>query len=154
MATCKCLVYLLIPAKKFNDVYWDVTDSKKQFFSPIKALQRRNTADAILWATADQWWPYCRLSYCAASGLGLHRGPVCLDCVNNASDYCSSHCALFDTQSNLLFAISVESTSKNIFGKFCPCALSLSPAWFIASVSGVQCTEVKRGNVIYYPLGL
>lgn len=24
---------------------------------------------------------------------------------------------------------------------------------FIASVSGVQCTEVQRGNVVYYPLG-
>lgn len=83
--------------------------------SPAETKHSRRDWEWFLWATADQRWPYCRLSYCAASGLGLRRGPVCLDSVNNAPYYCSGHCALFDTQSNCLSPIPVQSASKHIF---------------------------------------
>lgn len=65
---------------------------------------------------------------------------VCLGCVNNAPFSSSGHSAPFGTQSSLsslpvLFTQRKPRSIPNkiIFGMFCSCVLTVTPAWLIAS---------------------
>lgn len=129
--------------------------TQKQFFFPIKTPQSLNTADMIESDFVSNFGSTVTMLHVillCSKWLGPPLGSVFLDCVNNPPYYCCGHCSLFDTQSSFLSPLPVQSASKVIFGQFYPCALSVTPAWFLASVHRVQCTIEYREKMLFISL--
>lgn len=127
--------------------YLNVTNSKTQFsphHNPAETKHRRHDWEWFCEQLRINGHHIARCLTVQQAARASASGPVCLDCVNNAPCYGCGHCVPLDAQSSLLSPLTVQSASKVICGTFYLCALSVSPAWFIASVCRVQCTYVER----------